>query len=500
MDASDPLLLGIDVGTTNIKAALVTPDGHVLKQAQHAYPTQHIKAGWIEQDPEDWWRGTCAAVRQVMGGIPPERVVGIGVSGQGCAVTLIDQKGAVLRPALIWMDTRSQAQCDELRRKCGDAILRINGKQPAPYNADPKLMWLLQHETNTIKAAQFSLTATAYITYCLTHQAVMNKSDASILFAFDLQQETWSSELLGAFGIPAHLYPPVVDCQTVIGTLTPEAAQVVGLKPDTPVIAGGEDTSSAGLALGIANTGQTYLSLGTAGTVYIADAQARIHPDLLTFLHVLPGMALIGGSMIAAGAALEWCRQLLPGSLTFEELTELASGSEVGSGGVIFLPYLNGELQPINDGLARGVFFGLNFATGTAQLVRATMEGVAFAIQHNLHVAHQTGIVIDRIRAVGKPARNAFWCQLIADVSGRIVEVIPENAGAPLGNALLCAAGLRLIQNPAAVAEAVNRDVKVFEPHPAAHDQYIELFEIYRHLYPLLKPQFERLEKTRFVS
>ncbi len=496
MAATEPLLLGIDIGTTNIKAALVTPDGRVIEQAHVPYPTQYSRPGWVEQNPADWWRGTITVVRQVMANIPPERVVGIGVSGQGCAVTLIDQHDRVIRPALIWMDTRSEAQCETLRQVCADDILRLNGKQPAPYNADPKFMWLVKNEPDSIANARCSLTSTAYINYRLTGECVMNKSDASILFAFDLKQETWSPELIAAFGVPERLYPPIANCQAVIGGITAEAAHELGLRPGTLVIAGGEDTSSAGLALGIAAAGQTFLSLGTAGTVYVATDSAFIHPDLLTFLHVLEGKSLIGGSMIAAGAALQWCRGLLPGDLSFEQITEIAKTSEVGSGGVIFLPYLNGELQPINDGYARGVFFGLNFGTESGQLVRAVMEGVAFAIEHNLSIARQMGIPIDRIRAVGSPARNPFWCQLIADVTGQCVEVIPENTGAPLGNALLCAAALALIADPVVVARALNKDVRVFEPNPYAHDQYRPLFEIYQALYPALKPQFAQLQKA----
>lgn len=494
MDVTDPLLLGIDIGTSNIKAALVTPRGQVIAQAQTAYPTQHPQPGWAEQNPEDWWRGTVAVVREVLANVAPERVAGVGVSGQGCAVTLIDDAGNVVRPALIWMDTRSEAQCETLRQTCADTILRINGKQPAPYNADPKFMWLMRHQPDAIRAAQCSLTSTAYVNFRLTGERVMNKSDASILFAFDLQREDWSAELIDAFGVPARLYPPVADCQTIIGRVSAGAARELGLKPGTPVIAGGEDTSSSGLALGIGTRGQTFLSLGTAGTIYVADDRAPVHPDLLTFQHVLPGTTLIGGSMIAAGAALDWCRRLLPGDLTYEQLTQLASTGAVGSGGVIFLPYLSGELQPINDGYARGVFFGLNFNTGAAEIVRATMEGVAFAIAHNLHTIRQMGIEIDRIRAVGSPAQNALWCQIIADVTGCDVEVIPGSVGAPLGNALLCAAALKLIDDPAAVAQTLYDDVRAFEPQPSAHEQYSRLFEIYRALYPALKSQFARLQ------
>lgn len=496
MEATDPLLLGIDVGTSNIKAALVSPDGRVLTQTQIAYPTFYPQPGWVEQQPEDWWSGTVTAVREVVAAVAPERIVGIGVSGQGCAVTLVDAAGQVIHPALIWMDSRSEAECEILRQTCAHAILRVNGKQPAPYNADPKLMWFARHEPDVLREARYSLTTTAYINFRLTGEYVINKSDASILFAFDLQREDWSPELITAFGIPAHLYPPVTDCGAIISGLTNEAASELGLKPGTPIVAGGEDTSSAGLALGVGVPGQAFLSLGTAGTVYVVADRVVVHPNLLTFLHVLPGKALIGGSMIAAGAALDWCRKLVSGDLSFDQLTQLAHASDVGAGGVIFLPYLSGELQPVNDGNARGVFFGLSFNTEAPQLVRAVMEGVAYAIAHNLLIIGQMGIRIENIRAVGAPAQNPFWCQIIADVTGCGVEVIPGAVGAPLGNALLCAASLRLIDDLVPVAESCQGERHTFEPQPAAHEQYVRLFEVYRALYPALKTPFTQLQNA----
>jgi xylulokinase len=488
------LLLGIDVGTTNIKAVLVTPDGEVVAQAHTTYPTQHVQSGWVEQNPEDWWQGVVTVVRQVCATAVPARIAGVGVSGQGCSVTLLDKCGAVVRPALIWMDTRSEAQCETLRQRCGEDILRLNGKRPAPYNADPKLMWLLEHEPKAIEQAVTSVTATGYVNFRLTGATVMNKSDASILFAFDLTCEQWSPALITAFGLPERLYPLVADSQTVIGAITAVAAHQLGLPVGLPVIAGGEDTSSAGLALGVAAPGQTFLSLGTAGTVYVATDSVLVHPQLLTFLHVLQNKVLFGGSMIAAGAALDWCRGLLPGNLSHEELTYLAASSEPGAGGVLFLPYLSGELQPINDGHARGVFFGMSFGTEGADLVRAVMEGVAFAIDHNLHIIRKMGVAIQHIRAVGAPARNPLWCQMIADISGCLVEIIPDHVGAPLGNALLCAAALGLIDDPVTVAETGNRNLQVYQP--TAHDRYMVLADIYRSLYPALKPHFAQLHRA----
>jgi xylulokinase len=340
------LLLGIDVGTTNVKAVLATPDGEVVAGARKGHPTRRPRPGWAEQDPADWWRGVVAATREALEAARarPGQVAGIGVSGQGCAVTLLDAAGRVIRPAITGSDSRSEPQCQRLRERCAGEILHTNGKEPAPYNADPTLMWLREHEPRSIKAARCSLTTTGYVNYLLTGETVENVSDASILFAFDLRARDWSEDLIEAFGLPRRLYPPVAPCEKVVGGLTEGAASALGLRSGTPVVAGGEDTSSAGLAVGVVGPGQALLSLGTAGTVYAAQDGPAALPRLLTFLHVLEGRYLLGGSMAAMGAALAWCRDLLGGGLDFLALAGLASESEPGAGGVIFLPYLSGEL------------------------------------------------------------------------------------------------------------------------------------------------------------
>ena len=489
------LLLGIDAGTTNVKAVLTTPTGRVVAQAQNAYPTQHPRPGRAEQNPQDWWKGLVGAVREVLAtsAVRPERITGIGVSGQGCAVTLIDRNGEVLRPAIIWMDSRSERQCENLRACCAEEILQRNGKSPAPYNADPVLMWLQEHEPETLGRAACSLTTTGYINFRLTGEPVLNVSDASILFAFDLQTGGWSDSLIHAFDLPRRLYPPVAQSREIIGALHKEAAAALGLCPGTKVVAGGEDTSSAGLAIGVVRPGQVLLSLGTAGTLYAVQDQMTVHPKLLTFLHVLEGQFLLGGSVAAVGAALAWCRDAFGGGLEPAALLNLAAESEAGAGGLLFLPYLSGELQPINDGHARGVFVGISPSTETKHLVRAVLEGTAFALAHNLRVATRAGAKADELRAVGGPTRSPFWCQLIADVTNKPLKVLGDNPGAPLGNALLAADGVGLIDSAERVAEEGAVVSRTFEPRAELRECYDGLFEIYKNLYPNLKGAFADL-------
>ncbi|MBN8594174.1 MAG: hypothetical protein J0M33_20635 [Anaerolineae bacterium] len=486
------LLLGIDVGTTNVKAILATPEGRVVAQATEGYPLLTPRPGWVEQNPADWWQGTASVSRRVMAlaEAAPEQVKAIGLSGQGAAAVLVDAAGEPVRPGIIWMDARSEAECGWMRATCGPEILRINGKQPGPYNMDPKLRWLATHEPESLRKAAYSLTTTGYVTLKLTGEAVLNVSDASIPFAFDQAACDWSDELISCFGIERRLYPRVAACEDVIGGLRAEAAEAMGLRAGTPVIAGGEDTSAAGLAVGVSQPGQAMLSLGTGGSLYIATAQPVAHPNLLTFAHVLSQQWFIGGTIVAFGAALAWTRDLL-GHGDFEAMTTLAAESAAGADGLLFLPYLSGELQPINDGHARGVFFGLSLNTRQPQLIRAVLEGTAHAMRHNAEVAAESGATLSELRAVGGPTRSALWCQIIADVTNQPLTVLKDNPGAPLGDVFLAAAGVGLIPDAGSAATQAAVVERVYTPNAAVRDLYDQQFAVYRGLYPALKASFD---------
>ncbi len=488
----DQLLLGIDVGTTNTKALLATPDGKVIAQAtQGGYPLLTPRPGWVEQNPEDWWEATAQAAALAMrqANAKPDQIAAIGLSGQGCAATLIDEQGKVIRPGIIWMDARSETECQELRERCGDKVLRINGKLPAPYDMDPKLIWLQRHEPEAIARARCCLTTVGYVNFRLTGETVLNVSDASIPFAFDQQACDWSEELIAAFGIPRKLYPRVAPCQEIIGALTPQAAEAMGLKPGIPVIAGGEDTSSAGLSVGVSKPGQAMLSLGTGGSIYIATNKPLSHPQLLIFAHVLERQWFAGGTIVAFGASLAWCRDLL-GHTDYNHMTAAAAESEPGANGLLFLPYLSGELQPINDGNARGVFFGLSLNTRQPQLIRSVLEGVAFSMAHNILVAEEVGARISELRGVGGPTRSPLWCQIIADVTNQPLTVLKDNPGAPLADVFLAAAAVGLIPDAGVAAARAAQVDRTYAPNPANREVYDRLFAIYRQLYPCLKGQF----------
>lgn len=497
----DAVTLGIDVGTSTTKAVLADLNGKFLASQSASYTYSQPHPGWAEQDPEDWWMAVCKVITSLLAQHPSmkERIAGIGVSGQGVASVLLDRKGNALRPAILWLDCRSASEADELQLQCGERIVAISGKGPATYNVEPKLLWVKRNEPAIWEQIWKTLTTTAYITYRLTRRAVMNHSDGGILLAYDLARHAWSQETMDLMGIPQYLYCDLAPCHQVVGTVTTEASKATGIRMGTPVIAGGEDTSSAGLAMGAISSEIGQLSMGTASTMYVPLTNVTADPRVLAFPHVIDGLTLAGGSMVAGGIAMDWIagvvqKEKCKGSLAqIRKLSQEACKVEPGSEGLIFLPYLAGDLQPINDGFARGVFFGLDLSKTRAHLVRAVMEGTAFAIQHNLSIAKCMGAKVQRLVAVGGPTRNKLWCQIIADVAGTPIQVMHEGGGAPLGNCILAAMGSRLIETPETMQRAHARAGELFTPDASNHVRYAELFGIYKDLYPQLKDLFHRL-------
>lgn len=501
----DPLFLGIDVGTTSAKAALADAGGATLWTATAPYAYTSPQPGSAEQDPEDWWSAVGAMTRSLLREHPEarDRIAAVGVSGQGVAAAFLDRTGRPLRPAILWLDVRCSGQAEKLEREVGGRIAQVSGKRPAAYNVEPKLLWVKENEPEVWEKTWKAMTTTAYITFRLTGRPAMNYSDGGILLAYDLRKNYWSDELLDLMGLPKSIYCDLAPCDRVIGEVTPEAAGFTGLAAGTPVVAGGEDTSSAGLAIGVTSSEEALLSLGSACTIYVPIAEPAVDPRLLSFPHVIEGLTLVGGSMVGGGNVMDWvARTLSPPAEneaarslpeTLAGLTAEVAAAPVGASGVVFLPYLAGELQPINDGFARGVFFGLSLSTRRGDLVRAVMEGSAFAVRHNLEIAGSVGAKPKRLVAVGGPTRNEVWCQIIADVTNLPVQVMEECGGAPLGNAALAAKGVGMIESCRRVVDAHARKRRLFEPQPGASERYDRIFEIYTSLYPRLKDLFPRL-------
>jgi xylulokinase len=349
------------------------------------------------------------------------------------------------------------------------------------------LRWVKRCEPETWTRAWKILTTTAYITYRLTGTIAVNHSDGGICLAYDLDKHGWSEELLSRMDLPLSVYGELFESDALVGEVVSLAATESGIPAGTPVVAGGEDTSSAGLAMGVFSSDIAQLSLGTANTVNVPMQKTVRHPRLLSFPHVIAGWTLIGGSMSSGGLAIQWITKLLCDGATqpdvMEHLISETDSVPPGADGLIFLPYLAGELQPINDGRARGVFAGLTAEMGRPHLTRAVLEGTAMAIEHNLSLARTVGANPRLLRAVGGPARSRRLCQIIADVVGLPIEIMHETAGAALGSAILAAQGLGHC-SVKEMQQAHARIVATIEPDGEKHNIYRNAFEKYAQMYP----------------
>ncbi len=488
------MLLGLDIGTTSAKGVLLRVDGQVVAEASSTpYPISQLKPGWAEQNPEDWWQAACGVIRELCVQVEgSERLAGVAISGQGCACTLVDEQGAVLRPAIIWMDTRAAAETATMAARWGDEVLRLNGNGVGTYNTEPKLLWLREHEPEVYARAAYTLTTTAYVTFRLTGRAVMNHADGGILFAYDLARGDWSRSLLEEMGVRPELYPPLYPCAAPIGEVTSSAARDSGLPAGTPVVAGGEDSPAAALSVGVTQAGDAFLSLGTAAVVGVClpAGYSLGEPRILTYPHVLPDLLIASGSMSSAGAAVEWLAREFGVSYglqpqNYDGFNSAVEQSPPGANGVIFLPYLTGELHPILDANARGVFFGLSIGTRREDIARAVMEGSAMAIRHNLSVARAAGADVQQLYASGGPTRSEPWCQIIADVTGQPLRVV-ESGGAPVGDALIAGVGAGLIADAGEMARRmvkVEREYAVRTEYRARYDHiYATYVRLYEHL------------------
>ena len=483
-------LLGVDIGTSSCKTAVFDSDGKVIAQGGSEYPVSYPEKGWAEQDPADWWNGICRAVREMIGesGINPADIAGIGIDGQSWSAIALDKSGNVLCPTPIWTDTRSEAICRETAKRLGeDKIFGLCGNPVSPCYTWPKILWYRKNRPEVFEKTEKVLQSNSYIAYRMTGEITQDLSQGYGLACFDMRKGCWDEEACEALGIPRKLLPEIVNCHQVIGRLTKEAAEQTGLKEGTPVVAGGLDAACGTLGAGVVRPGQTQEQGGQAGGMSICIDQYAADPRLILSFHVVPGQWLLQGGTTGGGGALKWLRETMCPELSFAEMSELAEQAPAGSGGVTFLPYMAGERSPIWNPKACGVFFGLNFGVTRGQMIRACMEGVAYALRHNLETAEAAGAKAGILRAMGGSANSRVWTQIKADVTGCGIEVPASDTATTLGAAILAGVGTGVYQSFEEAAERTVSVKKTYTPNAEMKAVYDSGYEIYRKLYPALE-------------
>ena len=501
----EPLLLGIDAGTSSVKAVLLDLHGNLRAVCQAEYPLHHLRSAWVEQDPEDWWQATCKAVREILAMVQSgqDRVLGLAVSSQAPTLLPLDRSGKPLRPAMIWMDRRAEAEAVHLAEVLGaEEIYRITGNRPDAFYVAARLLWLRNHEPEVLKHTWKFAQVNGYINYRLTGQLTVDPAHAVLMQMRDYASGEWSEALCSACEVDPEQFPEVVDSYHVQGQVTAQAAKVTGLKTGVPVMAGTVDSPAAALEAGVTEPGIAVEMTGTSTVVIIPNDRGLTEPALIAMPHALPGIHLLLGAMVSSGGCLRWFRdqfgptasQAMPegGADAYDVLTRQAADIEPGSSGVIFLPYMMGERSPIWHTNARGVFFGLSLATPKAALTRAIMEGAAFALRHNVETAQRAGAEVREMRSVGGCSRSDLWNQIKADVLGMPVLLPRAAVGSPFGAAILAGMGAGAFPEiRKSLSEMVHLDRR-FEPDQDNHERYTQIYRVYRNIYEHLKSDFDQ--------
>ncbi|MCL4265905.1 MAG: xylulokinase [Anaerolineae bacterium] len=490
--------LGIDSSTTATKALLMDELGAVVGVAAAEYGYETPRPLWSEQAPDLWWQGTVAAIRQVMAdtAVSPHHIRAIGLTGQMHGLVLLDKHGAVLRPAILWNDQRTAAQCDDIRARLGkERLIQITGNDALTGFTAPKILWVQQEEPHIYAQIAHILLPKDYVRYQLTGEFAIDKADGAGTILFDLKQRDWSPEVLAALEIDPAWLPPTFEGTAVTGHLSAAAAEATGLPAGIPVVGGGGDQAANGVGVGAVEEGIVALSLGTSGVVFATTDTPAIEPDgrLHAFCHAVPGKWHFMGVMLSAAGSLRWFRDALAPGVEFGDLVNEAATIPPGSDGLLFLPYLTGERTPHPDPLARGAFVGLTVRHGRAHLTRAVLEGVAFGLRDSFELMKGAGMTaVTQVRIAGGGAKSPLWRQILADVFAAELVTVNTAEGAAYGAALLAATGAGAFASVEEACKAVIQITGATTPGPQSAS-YQTIYPHYRALYPALRPIFQAL-------
>ena len=490
-------VIGIDTSTTATKAVVIDRAGHTVAEGVSEYGYDIPRPGWSEQDPASWWTATVAAIRSALAaaGLGGDDVAAVGLTGQMHGLVVLDRDREVIRPAILWNDQRTAAQCDDIRRRVGPhRLVEVTGNDALTGFTAPKLLWVRDEEPDHFGRIAHVLLPKDYVRLRLTDELALDKADGAGTLLFDLAARDWSPEVLRALDLDAAWFPTTYEGPAVTGEITNAVAEATGLVAGTPVVAGGGDQAANAVGVGVVDPGTMALSLGTSGVVFAATDAPRIEPNgrVHAFCHAVPDRWHLMGVMLSAAGSLRWYRDTLVPEASFPDLSDEAATAPAGSDGLLFLPYLTGERTPHPDPDARGAFVGLTVQHERAHLTRAVMEGVAFGLRDGLDLMLAAGTPKpEQIRASGGGVRSAVWRQILADVLEAEIATIATAEGAAFGAGLLAAVGAGWFGSVQEAVAAVVEVTPAAEPGPD-RGRYRELHGRYQQLYPALADHFHR--------
>jgi len=505
------ILVGIDLGTSTLKAVFLDASLSkiVTTQVEEIFSVQADNPEYIEYDPMDWWNGTVRLLKQGFdNGVNPDEIAGISFGGWTVSALFVDKDGAPVTRAIHYNDMRHLGVLPELEELIGKECVEKNGNYMGIYNGFGKQYWWKKHRPEVFARAQHVMTEAAWMTYKLTGVFGWNRSEAAFYAPYNAKTRQWDDELLQKVDFPRSMFPRLYDSWEIVGGVTEEAARLTGLAAGTPVVAGVDDAAPVALTTGVITAGQAYISVGSGANIAANTDGPVSHPTILTYPHCVPDLYMAITVLSSTGLSNKWMRNNLcqaesvvasiTGEDPYDYMGKAAEKAKPGSGGIIFLPYLDGDYTPNNDPNARACFVGISTSSSKGDLLRATLEGVAFSILDNIELIRELGGNLDEIVLAGGIAKSNLWLQIIADVTGCVISLPEETEGAAFGGALVAGIGTGIYEN---VETAIQKTVKirrgVCHPDPQNHELYTEMYAVYKGLYPALKQTFARLGELR---
>lgn len=495
-------VIGVDLGTSAVKVLLVDQKGAVVREISKSYPLIQEKSGYSEQDPEEWVKKTTEALWELVADFQGQAtdIEGISFSGQMHGLVLLNEDKKVLRNAILWNDTRTTEQCEQIYDTVGkEKLLAITKNVALEGFTLPKILWVKQYERAIFEKARHFLLPKDYLRYRMTGEIHMDCSDAAGTLLLDIAKKEWSTELCQQFGISTSICPPLVESSDFIGTITKEFAKTTGLSEGTKVFAGGADNACGAIGAGILSPGKTLCSIGTSGVVLSyeetknRDFQGKVH----YFNHSKENAYYTMGVTLAAGYSLGWFKDVFANKESFDDFVSDIEKIPSGSNGLLFTPYIVGERTPYPDANIRGSFIGMDSKHTRSHFIRAVIEGITFSLNDCIEIFRNAGKNIDTIVSIGGGVKNETWLQIQADIFNAKIVKLASEQGPGMGAAMLAAYGCCWFPSLDSCADAFLNRAKVYTPIPENVSAYRELYEIYQDVYKNTNEMSNKLKGFR---
>ncbi|MFA9465366.1 MAG: xylulokinase [Velocimicrobium sp.] len=485
------LYIGVDLGTSAVKLLLMDGSGKIVKIVSKEYPIYFPNPGWSEQDPKDWWEATIEGIKELISEIDKTQIAGISFGGQMHGLVALDKDDVVIRPAILWNDGRTMDETNYLNEVVGkEALSKYTANIAFAGFTAPKLLWMKKNEPNNFARIEKIMLPKDYIAYRLSGVHCTDVSDASGMLLMDVENKSWSKEMMEICDVKEEQLAKIFESYDVVGAILPELADELGLSRLVKIIAGAGDNAAAAVGTGTVGNGKCNISLGTSGTLFISSENFAVdsHNALHAFAHADGHYHLMGCILSAASCNKWWMEDILDTEAFEREQKEIQT---LGENSVFYLPYLMGERSPHNDSKARSAFFGMSMDTKRTDMTQAVLEGVAFAIRDSYEVAKSLGLDIKTTRICGGGAKSPLWIKMMANILNMRVELIESEEGPALGGAILAAVGCGEYKTVEEASEKIVKVVKTIEPVPELVKAYEDKYQIFRQIYPAVKPIFQ---------